>query len=239
MINFDDDSPEITTEVPVANVPAANVTANVANVPNSVANDNALASSPSSPSTNHSSSSNTSTTDLLDEVLQQISELTLRTNNIDTAIKTLDSALSDVGETTHTGLVEIRGLLANNGEAQPQKSLTGINERFELLEVMLAKIGNRQRMFIGLLIAAIAIGVINAIAIFSFGFSQETDISFTPPVSTNAAEIPALTPTTSSPNSSNSDDGLVPAIPSNVPSLDPVKRPGRPYKGMRRHNRRR
>ena len=165
--------------------------------------------------------------DPLDEVLQQVSELTLRTNHIDAAVKGLETSITDLGETTHTGLVEIRGLLAQGGPAGASPPVSSaVSERLDALEVAAARSARHGGILMLLLIATLAIGVINlAMSALGTGLKKKgDDIAFAPP-SGGAAAIPA---TPASP-------AITPIVAAPVPSLDPVKTPGKDPKAAHHH----
>lgn len=164
--------------------------------------------------------------DPLDEVLQQVSELTLRTNHIDAAVKGLENSITDLGETTHTGLVEIRGLLVQaHTEAGPPAS-SAVAERLEVLEISAARSARQRGILTALLVASVAIGVVNLAMTWGSGSKKKgEDIAFTPPPAGPAA-VSVSTPA----------PAITPVVPATVPSLDPVKTPGKDPKATHHHN---
>ncbi len=138
----------------------------------------------------------------LEEVLEQVSEQALRVNHVDAALKELSHSMTDLAELTHTGLVELRGLLAAG--AQGADPLTegwqhSVNERLEELEHR-ARGAARARFFIfGLLaLQAALLIVVLLVSTGTIGDKKPSEsFSFAPP--TNASSPPAVKPATPAP----------------------------------------
>lgn len=163
--------------------------------------------------------------DPLDEVLQQVSELTLRTNHLDAALKELERSVNDTGEATHTGLVEIRGLLAAGRDGSlPQDASSAVSERLDAIEAGLANAGRRSAVISILLIAVLVLegfGLLVATGVVSFKKKSE-EFSFAPPPST---ATPAPPPTAVMP----------PPAAAPLPANDAGKGTGKDAKALHHH----
>jgi hypothetical protein len=160
----------------------------------------------------------------IDELLQQVTEQTLRMNHFDAGLKEMAKAVVDVGESTQSALVEVRGLVAQvarpGGVGQSDHWQDHVAERLDSLETRAAQARARQlgllalatvELLLLLLVVAVQVGWV------SFRKKSE-EFSFAPPP---ASAAPAAT--------------TAPVLPpSPPPDLSPVKSPKGP-KGRPRH----
>ena len=160
--------------------------------------------------------------DPLDEVLQQVSELTLRTNHLDAALKDVAQAVGDLGETTHTGLVEIRGLVVQgHAETGTGEGWRAINERLDGLEIQAAGVARKQLLILVLLLLMFAFSALGlAFGTGLLGAKKKSeDFTFPPPPPQNSLS-PPLTP-------------APPIVP--PPLIDSSKTPGKDAKAAKHH----
>ncbi len=137
----------------------------------------------------------------LDELLQQGTEQTLHLNHVEGALREIAKSITDLGDATQAGLVEVRGLVAQGGARAPAAEGGGdwqkaMGERIDELEAAASRSGRMQTALLavaGLELVALVFVILLETGAVSFKKKSE-EFSFAPPPPVAAQPATAVAP---------------------------------------------
>jgi hypothetical protein len=166
----------------------------------------------------------------LDEVLQRMSEQTLQLNHVEAGLKEVATSVSDVGEATQAGLLEVRNLIAQMAQIAQSRPAAGgagtpaegtqqsIIERLDELEATAASSGRKQTLMVAALaVQIVALAFMLAVSTGTINLQKKSEqFAFAPP---------APQAVTSSPPAANANaPAVAPVLP--LTPADPAKEAG-------------